>query len=41
MYKIKNWSARKNFKAFGLVYEPGINLYIHWLNPLFVKHKSS
>ncbi len=41
MYKTNNHLTRKNNITLELIYEPGIHLKMHWLNPLLFKHKSS
>lgn len=40
MYIVNGMRLRKNDIALELIYEPGMNMHIHWLNPLLFKRKS-
>lgn len=40
MYIVNCWKLRKNHIALELIHEPGMNMHVHWLNPLLFKRKS-
>jgi len=40
MYIVNCWKLRKNDIVLELIHEPGMNMHIHWLNPLLFKRKS-
>ena len=40
MYRLNNNQTGKNIISFELIYEPSINIHMHWLNPLLLKHKA-
>jgi hypothetical protein len=40
MYIVNCWKLRKNDKEIELIHEAGVNMHIHWLNPLLFKRKS-
>lgn len=39
MYRTNCLELRKNNRALQLIHEPGMNIHIHWLNPLLLKRK--
>lgn len=40
MYRLINNQTRKNIISFELIYEPSVNLHMHWPDPLLLKHKA-
>lgn len=40
MYIVNCWELRKNDISLQLIHKPGMNMHIHWLNPLLFKRKS-
>ena len=39
MYTTKFQELRENYTYFHLMHKPGMNMRIHWLNPLLFKRK--